>query len=66
MRRSAAFAAVGLLFGIAYTLITPPFEVPDEVGHYWRASSIAYGYIATPRPQMPRAEVRHRAGHRRR
>src|SRR2546423_4977665 len=54
MRRSGAFMAIGLLFGIAYALITPPFEVPDEVGHYWRASSIAYGHIATQRPQMPR------------
>jgi uncharacterized membrane protein len=35
--------------------MTPPFEVPDEVGHYWRASSIAYGTIAGPRTTiMPR------------
>jgi len=47
------FAAVALVFGIAYALVTPPFEVPDEVGHYWRASSIAYGFVATGRTMMP-------------
>jgi len=54
MRRSLTFAAVALLFGVAYVLITPPFEVPDEVGHFWRASSIAYGFVANPRPIVPR------------
>lgn len=54
MRRSAAFAAIALVFGLAYALVTPPFEVPDEVGHYWRASSIAYGFVTNPRPLMPR------------
>ena len=54
MRQHISFAAVALLFGTAYALITPPFEVPDEVGHYWRASSIAYGYVGRGQPVMPR------------
>jgi uncharacterized membrane protein len=54
VRRSGAFAAVALVFGLAYALITPPFEVPDEVGHYWRASSIAYGFVSNALPMMPR------------
>src|SRR5437867_1900882 len=54
MRQHVSFAAVALLFGTAYALMTPPFEVPDEVGHYWRASSIAYGNLGRGRPVMPR------------
>jgi uncharacterized membrane protein len=54
MRQHMSFAAVALLFGTAFALITPPFEVPDEVGHYWRASSIAYGYLGRGQPVMPR------------
>jgi uncharacterized membrane protein len=49
-----SFVAVALLFGIAYAIVTPPFEVPDEVGHYWRASSIVYGYVTPGRTIMPR------------
>src|SRR5437867_518595 len=54
MRQHISFAAVALLFGTAYPLITPPFEVPDEVGHFWHASSIAYGYLDRGLPVMPR------------
>ncbi len=54
MRQHISFAAVALFFGTAYALITPPFEVPDEVGHYWRASSIAYGHVGGGRPLVPR------------
>lgn len=43
--RLAAFTAIALGFGAAYALITPAFEVPDEVGHYWRATSVAYGHV---------------------
>jgi len=50
--RQCLCAAILLGFGAAYALLTPPFEVPDEVGHYWRASSIAYGHVA-PRGDVP-------------
>src|SRR4051812_41685524 len=45
MIRSIAFAAIALLFGAAYALRTPAFEVPDEVAHYWRATAAAYGHV---------------------
>src|SRR5581483_5311844 len=36
---------VACTFAIAFALITPPFQVPDEVGHCWRAYTIARGEI---------------------
>lgn len=51
-RPHVAFAVIASLAGVAYTFVTPPFQVPDEVGHYWRAASIGEGVIApgtTPR-----------------
>jgi uncharacterized membrane protein len=40
--------AVALLFGAAFALLTPPFQVPDEVGHYYRACAIAHGGFWPP------------------
>ena len=31
--------------GLLFVFLTPPFQVPDEVGHFWRASAIAEGYV---------------------
>lgn len=39
------FVVAGLCAVVAFTFVTPPFQVPDEVGHFWRAESIAYGTI---------------------
>lgn len=50
--------ALAALFLIAYTFIAPPFQTPDEVGHFWRSYSVATG---TLNPEMtwrgPSAEV---------
>ncbi len=46
------FVLVGLCAVVAFTFVTPPFRVPDEVGHFWRAESIAHGTLfprMTPR-----------------
>lgn len=40
--------AVALLFGAAFALLTPPFQVPDEIGHYYRACAIAHGGFFPP------------------
>lgn len=40
-----SFLLVGLMAGLAFVVLTPPFQVPDEVGHYWRAVAIAEGYV---------------------
>ena len=34
-----------LIFGLAYVFVTPPFRVPDEVLHFWRADAIAMGHF---------------------
>jgi len=53
MRR--AFVVVALLAGTAFVFVTPPFQVPDEVGHYWRAVGIAEGQIGGPDVRLPRS-----------
>ena len=39
---------VALLFGAAFALLTPPFQVPDEIAHYYRACAIAHGAFWPP------------------
>jgi len=41
----ALFVFLASLFGLAYTFVTPPCYVPDEVAHFWRAVSIAHGTL---------------------
>ena len=38
------FLATSLLFGAAFTVITPPFQVPDEPVHLFRAFTVSEGY----------------------
>lgn len=40
---------VALAIGVAYLAVTPPFQVPDENAHYWRAIAIANGHLMPPR-----------------
>lgn len=51
MSAERLFVAIGLLTAVLFTFITPPFQVPDEVGHFWRAVTIARGTIF---PRMER------------
>src|SRR5215208_372795 len=39
------FLIIGLCAAVLFTFITPPFQVPDEVGHFWRAVSLAQGTL---------------------
>ncbi|MCB4756389.1 MAG: DUF2142 domain-containing protein [Elusimicrobia bacterium] len=43
------FLLVSLLFGIPLCFITPPFQVPDEVNHFFRAYQISQGQLITVR-----------------
>jgi hypothetical protein len=43
------FAATALLLGLAYVFITPPFEVPDEQNHFWRALAVGRGQLLPAR-----------------
>ena len=45
-------------FGIVYLFLMPPFQVPDELGHFNRAIGIGYGHCLGQSPTLvPRAEV---------
>ncbi|MBV9070238.1 MAG: DUF2142 domain-containing protein [Acidobacteria bacterium] len=39
------FVAAALLLGLAYVFVTPPFEVPDEQNHFWRALAVGRGQL---------------------
>lgn len=41
------FLLIGGFFGLAMLLITPPFQVPDEHDHFFRAVMIASGQFVT-------------------
>ena len=47
--------AVAAFLGIAYAVLTPPFEVPDEVYHFWRPLIIAQGQLMPQRRGAPDA-----------
>ncbi len=45
-RRAIVWTCLAIwLFAVGYAVITPPFQVPDEVAHYWHAVSIAHGNV---------------------
>lgn len=55
---SVVYAVLALLFGVAFALLTPPFHVPDEVGHYWRTEAMVGGAVMPPIVDgQPRAPV---------
>jgi hypothetical protein len=37
------YLAIALPLALAFAFVTPPFQSPDEVGHYWHATAIARG-----------------------
>ncbi len=39
------FLILAAFFGLQYSLITPPFQVPDEINHFFRAYQISEGYF---------------------
>jgi uncharacterized membrane protein len=39
------YAAIALPFALLFAFLTPPFQSPDEVGHYWRAMAISRGSL---------------------
>ncbi|WP_017721847.1 DUF2142 domain-containing protein [Kamptonema formosum] len=42
---ATAFLAIGLCFGLIFLFLTPPFQVPDEQAHFYRAYQISEGHI---------------------
>jgi uncharacterized membrane protein len=43
------YAAAALLLGLAYVFVTPPFAVPDEDNHFWRALAVGRGHLLATR-----------------
>ena len=42
------FLVISLLGGAAYIVVTPPFRVPDEPAHFFRAYSVSLGSFNAP------------------
>jgi uncharacterized membrane protein len=48
-----AFLSIGLVFGILFLLVIPPFQVPDEPAHFYRAYQVSEGkFIAEKRDNI--------------
>ncbi|HEX7150634.1 MAG TPA: DUF2142 domain-containing protein [Thermoanaerobaculia bacterium] len=45
MTPQRVFLILGAVFGLLFTFLTPAFRVPDEVTHFWRPVSMAYGTL---------------------
>ena len=45
MRLERALLALALCFGTAYAFLTPPFQVPDEPQHFFRAFEVSEGRL---------------------
>jgi uncharacterized membrane protein len=39
------FAAAALVFGLSVLFLTPPFQAPDEISHFYRAYQISEGHF---------------------
>ncbi|MCB0686213.1 MAG: DUF2142 domain-containing protein [Saprospiraceae bacterium] len=39
------FFTVGLIYGFSMLMMTPPFQVPDEINHWYRAYQISTGHL---------------------
>ncbi|HEY3346257.1 MAG TPA: DUF2142 domain-containing protein, partial [Nitrospirota bacterium] len=42
-RPDLLFALIASVCGFTWALLVPPFQVPDEIGHYHRSLEISYG-----------------------
>jgi uncharacterized membrane protein len=49
MRPEVWFVVLALIFGVAFTIVTPPFQGPDEPLHLLRAYSLSEGKIVAER-----------------
>lgn len=54
-----SFLIIGALLGILYAFVVPPFQVPDENRHLWRAYGISdLDFIPQSRTQVPLSFLR--------
>lgn len=46
MRPDRFFLLASLLFGLAFLVVTPPYQVPDEPAHFYRSYAISEGDLS--------------------
>jgi uncharacterized membrane protein len=46
MRSDRFFLAAGLAYGLVFVFATPPFQVPDEPAHFYRAYAVSEGTLS--------------------
>ena len=60
-RDPLVYVLIAIPVAVAFALLTPPMQTPDEVGHYWRAVAISQGELVSakhggrPSSLIPRA-----------
>ena len=47
VKPSSFFAFTATLFGLLFLFITPPFQGPDEINHFYKAYQIADGHFTS-------------------
>lgn len=55
LRPEVAFACIAGAFGLAIVFLTPPLQVPDEPGHWYRIYRLSQGHVVDVRPTGPDA-----------
>jgi uncharacterized membrane protein len=50
LNMARTFAAIALLFGLPLVFVTPPFQIPDEWAHFYRAYQVSEGHFVAPAP----------------
>src|SRR5262249_52737347 len=43
------FLLLALSFGLAFAWLMPPFQIPDEMTHFFRSYQVAEGYLVSQR-----------------
>jgi hypothetical protein len=51
------FLVIALTFGLATMIVTPPFQVPDEFHHFYRAYQVAEGQIIPVQKDSPWEDI---------
>src|ERR1043165_2935158 len=62
-RLDKCYLTIGLVFGLAFLVVTPPFQIPDEPNHFFRCFQISEGHVrpeigeSLPGGEIPQAVI---------
>ena len=45
IKPQTAFLIIGLVYGLCFLMVTPPFQVPDEPSHFYKAFYLSDGHL---------------------